>query len=144
MPNRTLLAAAALSLTIASPAFAGGHGHHHQNMGRAFKSGNFNVSDDRLFSAIAKDERSQLFSEANGTRSKGKAQVIWANSGPDCLVAPVQASSSMARGNASKPKVVWANSGPDCLVAPVQAPGLINSSSATKQSGQEKSGSPRR
>lgn len=148
MTYRTTLAAAALCLIIASPAFAGGHGSHHQNMGHAFKGGNFNVSDDRFLQSMAKDERTQLFTDANVTRSKGlfhrSNQEIWTNTGPDCLVAPVQAG-SVNGGNASKPKghhsnnLIWANSGPDCLVAPVQAPGLINIVNASKQSHQEKS-----
>lgn len=149
MTHRTLLAAAGLCLTIAAPAFAGGRGQHHQNIGHAFKGGNFKVTDDRLFQTLAKDERSQLFSDPNVANSKGlfhrSNQEIWTNSGPDCLVAPVQAPGLNNTGNAAKPKghhsnqVIWANSGPDCLVAPVQASVSINSGNAAKSSQHEKS-----
>src|SRR4051812_46846800 len=151
MTNRALLATAALSFAIVSPLFAGGHGHHHQNMGHAFKGAHLNFNDEQLLQTIARDERTQLFNDANVTKSKGTShhnnQVIWANSGPDCLVAPVQTSSSINGGNASRLKgtshhsnqVTWASSGPDCLVAPVQSSGSINSGNVSKSSRHEKS-----
>src|SRR4051812_6967862 len=102
MTIRTLAATSVLSFAIVSPLFAGGHGQHRQNIGNSFKRGGLNVNDYPLSQSIAKDDRSQLFADANVTKTKGGNQVIWANSGPDCLVAPVQSSPSTKGGGASK------------------------------------------